>query len=154
MRLLTRAFSIAQSERNIARRSRLLGMRQTIPCRKTKRFLTTGASSPDENTSARHGAVAIYGVFDGSSALMSSRLAAKADEPIKTSFGVIPAAPTAVERSAALRAAARLDIRTSPTLPMRCSRERCCGSQTRAPRTIAKLGNFHFPLGVLRRLIR
>ena len=29
-----------------------------------------GASSPDENTSARHGAVAIYGAFDGSSALM------------------------------------------------------------------------------------
>jgi prepilin-type N-terminal cleavage/methylation domain-containing protein len=29
-----------------------------------------GASSPDENTSARHGAVAIYGAFDGHSALM------------------------------------------------------------------------------------
>ena len=29
-----------------------------------------GASSPDENTSARHGKVAIYGAFDGSSALM------------------------------------------------------------------------------------
>lgn len=29
-----------------------------------------GASSPDENASARHGAVAIYGAFDGSSALM------------------------------------------------------------------------------------
>jgi hypothetical protein len=29
-----------------------------------------GASSPDENVSARHGAVAIYGAFDGSSALM------------------------------------------------------------------------------------
>jgi prepilin-type N-terminal cleavage/methylation domain-containing protein len=29
-----------------------------------------GASSPDENVSARHGAVAIYGAFDGSSSLM------------------------------------------------------------------------------------
>jgi prepilin-type N-terminal cleavage/methylation domain-containing protein len=29
-----------------------------------------GASSPDENASARHGAVAIYNAFDGSSALM------------------------------------------------------------------------------------
>ena len=29
-----------------------------------------GASSPDENVSARHGAVAIYSAFDGSSALM------------------------------------------------------------------------------------
>ena len=29
-----------------------------------------GASSPDENTSARHGKVAIFGVFDGSARLM------------------------------------------------------------------------------------
>jgi len=29
-----------------------------------------GSSSPDENVSARHGTVAIYGAFDGSSALM------------------------------------------------------------------------------------
>mgnify|MGYP001546514798 FL=1 len=29
-----------------------------------------GASSPDENTSARHGSVAIFGVFDGSARLM------------------------------------------------------------------------------------
>jgi prepilin-type N-terminal cleavage/methylation domain-containing protein len=41
-----------------------------------------GASSPDENTSTRHGPVAIYGAFDGSSALM--RIATweeKASEP-------------------------------------------------------------------------
>jgi prepilin-type N-terminal cleavage/methylation domain-containing protein len=43
-----------------------------------------GASSPDENTSARHGAVAIYGAFDGSSALMRlTDWKAKADEPNK-----------------------------------------------------------------------
>lgn len=30
-----------------------------------------GASSPDENVSARHGKVAIYGAFDGSTALMN-----------------------------------------------------------------------------------
>ena len=29
-----------------------------------------GASSPDENTSARHGKVAIFGAFDGSARLM------------------------------------------------------------------------------------
>ena len=29
-----------------------------------------GASSPDENTSARHGKIAIFGVFDGSARLM------------------------------------------------------------------------------------
>ncbi|HWD94729.1 MAG TPA: prepilin-type N-terminal cleavage/methylation domain-containing protein [Verrucomicrobiae bacterium] len=43
-----------------------------------------GASSPDENTSARHGAVAIYGAFDGSSALMKLDLwKEKAGEPNK-----------------------------------------------------------------------
>lgn len=43
-----------------------------------------GASSPDENTSARHGAVAIYGAFDGSSALMRlTDWKAKADDPNK-----------------------------------------------------------------------
>jgi prepilin-type N-terminal cleavage/methylation domain-containing protein len=35
-----------------------------------KKLFNDGASSPDENASARHGAVAIYGAFDGSSALM------------------------------------------------------------------------------------
>jgi len=43
-----------------------------------------GASSPDENASARHGAVAIYGAFDGSSALMRLDVwKARADEPNK-----------------------------------------------------------------------
>jgi hypothetical protein len=43
-----------------------------------------GASSPDENTSARHGAVAIYGAFDGSSALMKlSAWEEKSAEPNK-----------------------------------------------------------------------
>ena len=43
-----------------------------------------GASSPDENTSARHGAVAIYGAFDGSSALMRLGVwKARANEPNK-----------------------------------------------------------------------
>jgi prepilin-type N-terminal cleavage/methylation domain-containing protein len=43
-----------------------------------------GASSPDENTSARHGAVAIYGAFDGSSALMKlDAWKEKAGEPNK-----------------------------------------------------------------------
>jgi len=43
-----------------------------------------GASSPDENVSARHGAVAIYGAFDGSSALMRlDAWQAKADDTKK-----------------------------------------------------------------------
>lgn len=43
-----------------------------------------GASSPDENTSARHGPVAIYGAFDGSSALMRlDDWKEKASEPYK-----------------------------------------------------------------------
>jgi len=43
-----------------------------------------GASSPDENTSARHGPVAIYGAFDGSSALMRLDVwTEKASEPQK-----------------------------------------------------------------------
>ncbi|HWC58977.1 MAG TPA: prepilin-type N-terminal cleavage/methylation domain-containing protein [Verrucomicrobiae bacterium] len=43
-----------------------------------------GASSPDENASARHGAVAIYGAFDGSSALMRlDTWKAKADDSNK-----------------------------------------------------------------------
>ena len=40
-----------------------------------------GASSPDENTSARHGKVAIYGAFDGSTHLMAlTEWAEKAQE--------------------------------------------------------------------------
>jgi len=35
-----------------------------------KTLFNDGASSPDENTSARHGKVAIFGVFDGSARLM------------------------------------------------------------------------------------
>jgi prepilin-type N-terminal cleavage/methylation domain-containing protein len=43
-----------------------------------------GASSPDENASARHGAVAIYGAFDGHSALMRLDVwTAKAGDPNK-----------------------------------------------------------------------
>ena len=43
-----------------------------------------GASSPDENVSARHGTVAIYGAFDGSSALMKlNDWTAKAGDPNK-----------------------------------------------------------------------
>jgi prepilin-type N-terminal cleavage/methylation domain-containing protein len=43
-----------------------------------------GASSPDENTSARHGPVAIYAAFDGSSALMRLDVwEEKANEPYK-----------------------------------------------------------------------
>jgi hypothetical protein len=33
-----------------------------------------GASSPDENVSARHGKVAIYGAFDGSATLMQLKV--------------------------------------------------------------------------------
>jgi prepilin-type N-terminal cleavage/methylation domain-containing protein len=36
-----------------------------------QQLFNDGASSPDENTSARHGKVAIYGAFDGSVHLMS-----------------------------------------------------------------------------------
>jgi prepilin-type N-terminal cleavage/methylation domain-containing protein len=43
-----------------------------------------GASSPDENVSARHGAVAIYGAFDGSTATMRLDLwKSQADNSIK-----------------------------------------------------------------------
>jgi hypothetical protein len=35
-----------------------------------QRLFNDGASSPDENTSARHGKVAIFGAFDGSARLM------------------------------------------------------------------------------------
>jgi hypothetical protein len=35
-----------------------------------EQWFNDGASRPDENTSARHGNVAIYGAFDGSASLM------------------------------------------------------------------------------------
>jgi prepilin-type N-terminal cleavage/methylation domain-containing protein len=39
-----------------------------------QRLFNDGASSPDENTSARHGKVAIFGAFDGSSRLMQLKV--------------------------------------------------------------------------------
>lgn len=54
-----------------------------------------GASSPDENTSARHGAVAIYGAFDGSSALMRLDLwKEKAAEDYKNELWCYSPSPT------------------------------------------------------------
>jgi prepilin-type N-terminal cleavage/methylation domain-containing protein len=53
-----------------------------------------GASSPDENTSARHGKVAIYGSFDGSAALMPLNLwLAKMDENLKNELWCYPDSP-------------------------------------------------------------
>ncbi len=50
-----------------------------------------GASSPDENTSARHGSVAIYGAFDGSARLMKLAVwQAKADDAIKNELWCFP----------------------------------------------------------------
>ena len=53
-------------------------------------------------------------------------------------------------RSAALRAAAGSTIGTASAIPMRCYCERCCGSQTRAPRTFVKLGHSFQCLTIVR----
>jgi hypothetical protein len=53
-----------------------------------------GASSPDENTSARHGRVAIYGAFDGSAALMQLNVwTAEAAEPGQNELWCYPDSP-------------------------------------------------------------
>jgi prepilin-type N-terminal cleavage/methylation domain-containing protein len=50
-----------------------------------------GASSPDENTSARHGRVAIFGAFDGSARLMQLTLwAEKMAEPSRNELWCFP----------------------------------------------------------------
>ena len=50
-----------------------------------------GASSPDENTSARHGSVAIFGVFDGSARLMKLvQWSAKATEATANELWCFP----------------------------------------------------------------
>ena len=50
-----------------------------------------GASSPDENTSARHGSVAIYGAFDGSAKLMKLTVwAQKANEAARNELWCFP----------------------------------------------------------------
>jgi len=50
-----------------------------------------GASSPDENTSARHGKVAIYGAFDGSARLMPlDAWAKKAAENVRNELWCFP----------------------------------------------------------------
>jgi prepilin-type N-terminal cleavage/methylation domain-containing protein len=50
-----------------------------------------GASSPDENSSARHGSVAIYGAFDGGARLMPLSLwAAKVKAPGKNELWCYP----------------------------------------------------------------
>jgi hypothetical protein len=47
-----------------------------------EQLFNDGASSPDENTSARHGKVAIFGAFDGSARLMQLAVwAGKMEEP-------------------------------------------------------------------------
>ena len=52
-----------------------------------------GASSPDENTSARHGSVAIFGVFDGSARLMKLvQWSAKAAEATANELWCFPSA--------------------------------------------------------------
>jgi len=53
-----------------------------------------GASSPSENTSARHGSVAIYAAFDGSAALMKLSLwATKMYEPNANELWCYPNSP-------------------------------------------------------------
>jgi len=53
-----------------------------------------GASSPNENTSARHGKVAIYGAFDGSARLMPLTLwAEKMDEDAANELWCFPDSP-------------------------------------------------------------
>jgi prepilin-type N-terminal cleavage/methylation domain-containing protein len=53
-----------------------------------------GASSPDENTSARHGKVAIYGAFDGSAGLMPlDAWARRAAAPGKNELWCFPNSP-------------------------------------------------------------
>ncbi|MGD0744347.1 MAG: prepilin-type N-terminal cleavage/methylation domain-containing protein [Verrucomicrobiota bacterium] len=50
-----------------------------------------GASSPDENTSARHGSVAIFGAFDGSARLMQLTVwAEKMQEPGQNELWCFP----------------------------------------------------------------
>ena len=59
-----------------------------------QQLFNDGASSPDENTSARHGKVAIFGVFDGSARLM--RLAEwteKMNEPNANELWCYPGSP-------------------------------------------------------------
>ena len=53
-----------------------------------------GSSSPSENTSARHGSVAIYAAFDGSAALMKLSLwATKMNEPNANELWCYPNSP-------------------------------------------------------------
>lgn len=53
-----------------------------------------GASSPDENTSARHGKVAIYAAFDGSAQLMALNVwKSKAAEANKNELWCYPGSP-------------------------------------------------------------
>ena len=53
-----------------------------------------GASSPDENTSARHGKVAIFGVFDGSARSMKlTDWTAKMNEPGPNELWCYPGSP-------------------------------------------------------------
>ena len=53
-----------------------------------------GASSPDENTSARHGKVAIFGAFDGSARLMGLDVwMNKMDEPSRNELWCYPYDP-------------------------------------------------------------
>ncbi len=67
------------------------GMRQQYHQREPATLFNDGASSPDENTSARHGKLAIYEAFDGGARLMN--LAAwqeKAGEPIANELWCYP----------------------------------------------------------------
>jgi len=58
-----------------------------------KTLFNDGASSPDENTSARHGNVAIFGVFDGSARLMKLvQWAATAKETTANELWCFPSA--------------------------------------------------------------
>jgi prepilin-type N-terminal cleavage/methylation domain-containing protein len=53
-----------------------------------------GASSPDENTSARHGKVAIFGVFDGSARLMRlTEWTEKMNDPNANELWCYPGSP-------------------------------------------------------------
>jgi len=59
-----------------------------------EQLFNDGASSPDENTSARHGKVAVYGAFDGSARLMSlTDWSVKVDDPNANELWCYPGSP-------------------------------------------------------------
>ena len=59
-----------------------------------EQLFNDGASSPDENTSGRHGSIAVFGAFDGSAGLMQiTEWTDKMGEASATRFQVLPRQP-------------------------------------------------------------